>query len=137
MVPCSLCGHRLTVQRAVVRLLSRSRTRSTSPTPAASSLLTGGVFGREGYGRGRDTDRGVSRRAVLLIVSRACTWWRIRLVAAMGVAFLLVLAVPWLQDFSALKLIGVTMPCVAAGVAVVAAATLELRVEGGRPPLPA
>ncbi|SCY71673.1 cation-transporting ATPase E [Streptomyces sp. 136MFCol5.1] len=42
----------------------------------------------------------------------------------MGVAFLLVLAAPWLQDFFALKL--VRKPWAAVGIAVVAAATLEL-----------
>lgn len=65
-------------------------------------------------------------RGSLVITARPYTWWRICLVAAMGVAFLLVLAVPWLQDFFALKLVGVTMPWVAVGIAVVAAATLEL-----------
>jgi cation-transporting ATPase E len=43
----------------------------------------------------------------------------------MGVAFLLVLAVPALQGFFALKLVGVTMPWTAVGIAVVAAAALE------------
>ncbi|GAA3483978.1 hypothetical protein GCM10018966_085100 [Streptomyces yanii] len=63
---------------------------------------------------------------MLVIVARAYTWWRICLVTAMGVAFQMVLAVPWLQDFFALKLVGVTMPWVAVDIAVVAAATLEL-----------
>ncbi|MFI8189662.1 HAD-IC family P-type ATPase [Streptomyces sp. NPDC085946] len=63
---------------------------------------------------------------VLAIIARPYTWWRIALVAAMGGAFLLVLAVPWLQEFFALKLVGVTMPWVAVGIAVVAAAALEL-----------
>ncbi|MDG9719250.1 HAD-IC family P-type ATPase [Streptomyces sp. DH24] len=63
---------------------------------------------------------------VLAIIARPYTWWRVALVAAMGAAFLLVLVVPWLQDFFALKLVGVTMPWIAVGVAAVAAATLEL-----------
>ncbi|MEV6961043.1 HAD-IC family P-type ATPase [Streptomyces sp. NPDC051207] len=63
---------------------------------------------------------------VLAIIARPYTWWRIALVAAMGAGFLLVLVVPWLQDFFALRLVGVTMPWVAVGVAAVAAATLEL-----------
>ncbi len=62
---------------------------------------------------------------VLAIIARPYTWWRIALVAAMGVAFLLVLAVPWLQDFFALKLVGMTMPWVAVGISVVAAVALE------------
>ncbi len=39
---------------------------------------------------------------------------------------MLVLAVPWLQDFFALKPVGVTMPWVAVGIAVATAAALEL-----------
>ncbi|PSM44480.1 magnesium-transporting ATPase [Streptomyces dioscori] len=63
---------------------------------------------------------------VLAIVARPYTWWRVGLVAAMGLGFLLVLVVPWLQSFFALKLVGATMPWTAVGVAVVGAATLEL-----------
>ncbi|MEU6817193.1 HAD-IC family P-type ATPase [Streptomyces sp. NPDC046860] len=63
---------------------------------------------------------------VLAIVARPYTWWRLALVAAMGVAFLFVLTVPWLQDFFALRLVGNTMPWAAVGVAVVAAAALEV-----------
>ncbi|NED83340.1 hypothetical protein G3I76_25025, partial [Streptomyces sp. SID11233] len=47
---------------------------------------------------------------VLAIVARPYTWWRVLLVAVMGFGFLLVLTVPWLQDFFALKLVGTTMP---------------------------
>ncbi|MEV7793083.1 HAD-IC family P-type ATPase [Streptomyces sp. NPDC087512] len=63
---------------------------------------------------------------VLAIVARPYTWWRVLLVASMGAAFLVVLVVPWLQDFFALKLVGVTMPWTAVGVAVAAAGLLEL-----------
>ncbi|MFE2278825.1 HAD-IC family P-type ATPase [Streptomyces sp. NPDC059454] len=63
---------------------------------------------------------------VLAIIARPYTWWRVGLVAAMGAGFLLVLVVPWLQEFFALRLVGMTMPWVATGIAVVAAATLEL-----------
>ncbi|MFF7645538.1 HAD-IC family P-type ATPase [Streptomyces canus] len=63
---------------------------------------------------------------VLAIIARPYTWWRLALVAAMGLGFLLVLAVPSLQAFFALKLVGVTMPWIAVGISVVAAATLEL-----------
>ncbi|MFD3931536.1 HAD-IC family P-type ATPase [Streptomyces sp. NPDC058614] len=62
---------------------------------------------------------------VLVIVARPYTWWRVALVATMGAGFLLVLVVPWLQDFFALKLVGVTMPWIAVGIAAVAAAALE------------
>ncbi|MET9774764.1 HAD-IC family P-type ATPase [Streptomyces sp. NPDC006367] len=63
---------------------------------------------------------------VLAIVARPYTWWRVLLVAVMGLAFLVVLAVPWLQDFFALRLVGHTMPWAAVGVAVAAAVLLEL-----------
>ncbi|MET7872843.1 HAD-IC family P-type ATPase [Streptomyces cyaneofuscatus] len=62
---------------------------------------------------------------VLAIIARPYTWWRIALVAAMGLGFLIVLVVPWLQDFFALKLVGTTMPWTAVGIAVAAAALLE------------
>ncbi|WP_318202826.1 HAD-IC family P-type ATPase [Streptomyces sp. SCL15-4] len=62
---------------------------------------------------------------VLAIIARPYTWWRAALVAAMSAAFLLVLAVPALQDFFALKLVGVTMPWAAVGVAAVAGGMLE------------
>ncbi|MFJ3585924.1 HAD-IC family P-type ATPase [Streptomyces sp. NPDC090127] len=63
---------------------------------------------------------------VLAIVARPYTWWRIALVATMGGAFLLVLVVPWLQDFFALKLVGVTMPWTAVAIAAAGAALVEL-----------
>ncbi|CAL9481272.1 HAD-IC family P-type ATPase [Streptomyces sp. enrichment culture] len=62
---------------------------------------------------------------VLAIVARPYTWWRVLLVLAMGVGFLVVLATPWLQRFFALKLVGTTLPWTAVGVAVVAGALLE------------
>ncbi|MDQ0600910.1 cation-transporting ATPase E [Streptomyces canus] len=62
---------------------------------------------------------------VLAIIARPYTWWRVALVASMGAGFLLVLVVPSLQDFFALRLVGVTMPWIAVGISVVAAAVLE------------
>jgi cation-transporting ATPase E len=62
---------------------------------------------------------------VLAIIARPYTWWRVGLVAVMGGAFLVVLAVPWLQDFFALKLVGTTMPWLAAGIAVAGAVLME------------
>ncbi|ARF74277.1 magnesium-transporting ATPase [Kitasatospora albolonga] len=71
---------------------------------------------------------------VLAIIARPYTWWRIGLVAAMGLGFLIVLVVPWLQEFFALKLVGTTMPWAAVGIAVAAAAALEFswRLVGRR-----
>ncbi|WP_067281066.1 HAD-IC family P-type ATPase, partial [Streptomyces jeddahensis] len=63
---------------------------------------------------------------VLAIVARPYTWWRIGLVATMGAGFLLVLVVPWLQGFFALKLVGTTMPWAAVAIAGVAGAVLEV-----------
>ena len=63
---------------------------------------------------------------VLAIIARPYTWWRLALVAAMGGAFLVVLVVPSLQHFFALKLVGVTMPWLAVGIAGVAVVALEL-----------
>lgn len=63
---------------------------------------------------------------VLAIIARPYTWWRIALVATMGGCFLIVLVVPWLQHFFALKLVGMTMPWAAAAIAAVGAVLLEL-----------
>lgn len=63
---------------------------------------------------------------VLAIIARPYTWWRVGLVAAMSLGFLLVLVVPWLQEVFALRLLGTTMPWTAVGVSAVAAAALEL-----------
>ncbi|MEU8775036.1 cation-translocating P-type ATPase [Streptomyces sp. NPDC048606] len=63
---------------------------------------------------------------VLAIIARPYTWWRVGLVGAMGAAFLIVLVVPWLQDFFQLKLVGVTMPWIAVGIAAAAAALIEV-----------
>ncbi|MEU9186928.1 HAD-IC family P-type ATPase [Streptomyces sp. NPDC048484] len=63
---------------------------------------------------------------VLAIIARPYTWWRVALVAAMGLGFLIVLVVPWLQEFFALKLVGTTMPWTAVGIAVAGAVVLEL-----------
>ncbi|WP_246150465.1 HAD-IC family P-type ATPase [Streptomyces qinzhouensis] len=63
---------------------------------------------------------------VLAIVARPYTWWRIALVATMGLGFLIVLVVPWLQEFFALKLIGTAMPWAAVGIAAAAGVLLEV-----------
>ncbi|WP_326581915.1 cation-translocating P-type ATPase [Streptomyces sp. NBC_00487] len=62
---------------------------------------------------------------VLAIIARPYTWWRLGLVAAMGAGFLVVLVVPWLQDFFALRLVGTAMPWTAVAVAAGASAVLE------------
>ncbi|MFJ7588342.1 cation-translocating P-type ATPase [Streptomyces sp. NPDC097617] len=62
---------------------------------------------------------------VLAIIARPYTWWRVALVGAMGGAFLIVLVVPWLQEFFQLKLVGVTVPWISVGIAVAAAVLIE------------
>ncbi|MFG2879680.1 HAD-IC family P-type ATPase [Streptomyces sp. NPDC048337] len=62
---------------------------------------------------------------VLAIIARPYTWWRVALVGAMGGAFLIVLVVPWLQNFFQLKLEGVTMPWIAVAIAAAAATLIE------------
>nr|WSZ96642.1 cation-translocating P-type ATPase [Streptomyces sp. NBC_00857] len=62
---------------------------------------------------------------VLAIVARPYTWWRVCLVVSMGAAFLVVLGVPTLQHFFALRLVGTTMPWAAVAIAVVASVALE------------
>jgi cation-transporting ATPase E len=62
---------------------------------------------------------------VLAIIARPYTWWRVCLVATMGAGFLIVLVVPWLQDFFALKLVGPPMPWAAVGIAAAGAGLLE------------
>lgn len=62
---------------------------------------------------------------VLAIIARPYTWWRVGLVGAMGLAFLIVLVVPWLQEFFQLKLEGATMPWIAVAIAAAAATLIE------------
>ncbi|MEU3921339.1 HAD-IC family P-type ATPase [Streptomyces sp. NPDC029004] len=63
---------------------------------------------------------------VLAIIARPYTWWRVCLVAAMAAGFLIVLIVPWLQDFFALKLVGAVLPWTAVGIAAAGAVLLEV-----------
>ncbi|KUJ69876.1 magnesium-transporting ATPase [Streptomyces albus subsp. albus] len=73
---------------------------------------------------------------VLAIVARPYTWWRVALVLAMALGFLIVLVTPWLQHVFALKLVGTAMPWTAVGIALVAGAVLDavwrrIRAHGG------
>ncbi|WP_447039021.1 HAD-IC family P-type ATPase [Streptomyces sp. DSM 118878] len=62
---------------------------------------------------------------VLAIIARPYTWWRLGLIGTMGLGFLIVLTVPWLQDFFQLKLVGTTMPWAAVAIAAVASLAIE------------
>ncbi|WP_329033640.1 HAD-IC family P-type ATPase [Streptomyces sp. NBC_01725] len=63
---------------------------------------------------------------VLAIIARPYTWWRVGLVLAMGFCFVVVLVVPALQHFFALKLVGTTMPWTAVAIAAVGGVLLEV-----------
>ncbi|OKI10034.1 magnesium-transporting ATPase [Streptomyces sp. CB02923] len=103
-------------------LLARSHYTGPDALPAETSAATLTLF--------------LSAMWVLAIIARPYTWWRIGLVLTMGLGFLIVLVVPWLQNFFDLKLVGTTMPWTAVGIAVAAAALLEIawRIIGRRFP---
>ncbi|MFI5756209.1 cation-translocating P-type ATPase [Streptomyces sp. NPDC051569] len=63
---------------------------------------------------------------VLAIIARPYNWWRVLLVLTMAFAFLVVLVVPWLQTFFALRLVGTTMPWAAVAIAGVGGVLLEM-----------
>lgn len=63
---------------------------------------------------------------VLAIIARPYTWWRVALVLAMAFLFLIVLVVPPLQAFFALKLVGTTLPWAAVAIAGVGGVLLEV-----------
>ncbi|MFH8346747.1 HAD-IC family P-type ATPase [Streptomyces sp. NPDC018045] len=103
-------------------LLARSHYGGPDALPAETSAATLTLF--------------LGAMWVLAIIARPYTWWRVGLVLAMGLGFLVVLVVPWLQDFFDLKLVGTTMPWAAVGIAAAAAVLLEVawRVIGRRFP---
>ncbi len=69
---------------------------------------------------------------VLLIIARPWTWWRLGLVAAMGTAFAVVLAVPGLRRFFALQPDNLYNDGVALAIAAGAAALLLLALRRDR-----
>ncbi|MFJ9472418.1 cation-translocating P-type ATPase [Streptomyces caniferus] len=93
-------------------LLARSYYSGPGALPAETSAATLTLF--------------LAAMWVLVIIARPYTWWRIALVLAMGLAFLAVLATPWLQRFFDLRLVGTTMPWSAVAIAAVAAVLLEV-----------
>ncbi|WP_399087093.1 HAD-IC family P-type ATPase [Streptomyces sp. BBFR2] len=96
----------------VTYLLARHHYTGPDALPAETSAATLTLF--------------LTAMWVLAIIARPYTWWRIALVATMGAAFLIVLAVPWLQRFFALRLVGTVLPWTAVGVAALAGLTLEV-----------
>ncbi|MDX6738419.1 HAD-IC family P-type ATPase [Actinocorallia sp. A-T 12471] len=62
---------------------------------------------------------------VLALIARPYTWWRVALVASMGAAFLVVIAVPGLREFFALQHQSAENDAVALAIAVAAALLLS------------
>ncbi|MFC9976258.1 HAD-IC family P-type ATPase [Spirillospora sp. NPDC127200] len=66
---------------------------------------------------------------VLLLIARPWNWWRLSLVGAMGAAFLVVLAVPWLRNFFALHPDNLHNDLVSIAIAIVAGLLLTLALR--------
>lgn len=62
----------------------------------------------------------------LAIIARPYTWWRLLLVGGMGLAFLVVLLVPFLQEFFQISLVGAQAPWTAVAIAAAAGTALEI-----------
>ena len=62
----------------------------------------------------------------LSIIARPYTWWRVLLVGAMALSFVVVLAVPFLQEFFQIRLVGFQAPWTAVAIAAAAGVTLEI-----------
>ncbi|KIZ13619.1 cation-translocating P-type ATPase [Streptomyces natalensis] len=92
-------------------LLARSYYTGPGALPAQTSAATLTLF--------------LTALWVLAIIARPYTWWRIALVLAMALGFLIVLATPWLQRFFDLRLVGTTLPWAAVGIAAIASVALE------------
>ncbi|MFD6993621.1 HAD-IC family P-type ATPase [Streptomyces sp. NPDC059943] len=93
-------------------LLARSHYSGPGSLPAETSAATLTLF--------------LVSMWVLAIIARPYTWWRVGLVLTMGFCFLVVLVVPSLQHFFALKLVGTTMPWTAVAIAAVGGVLLEV-----------
>ncbi|WP_326694595.1 HAD-IC family P-type ATPase [Streptomyces sp. NBC_01766] len=106
------CGIIAAVATFVVYMIARSYYTGADALTAETSVATLTLF--------------LVSMWVLAIIARPYTWWRVCLVLAMGGAFVLVLVVPALQRFFALKLEGTTMPWTAVGVAAVASLCVEV-----------
>jgi cation-transporting P-type ATPase E len=72
----------------------------------------------------------------LAIIARPYTWWRVLLVLGMGAAFAVTLAVPFLQEFFQLELVGTSAPAAAVALAAVTGVLLEVANRLTRPGRP-
>ncbi|MBF9130665.1 cation-translocating P-type ATPase [Plantactinospora sp. S1510] len=107
---------------------------------AMAATITSYLLARNVYGGDLAAETSAATLTLFLvglwavaIIARPYTWWRILLVAVMGTAFVVVLLVPFLQEFFQLSLVGTTAPGIAVALAVVAGLLLELIRAGLRP----
>jgi cation-transporting ATPase E len=99
---------------------------------AATATSVAYLFARSVYDDNLEAETSAATLALFLtalwalaIIARPYTWWRILLVLTMAVSFAVVLAVPYLQEFFQLKLVGVAAPWTAVACATVAGLVLE------------
>ncbi|SQD96212.1 putative cation-transporting ATPase E [Parafrankia sp. Ea1.12] len=100
---------------------------------AAAATLTSYFLARSIYDGDLDAETSMATLTLFLvalwalaIVARPYTWWRILLVATMALAFAVVLAVPYGQEFFQLSLVGTTGPWTGAAVALAGGIALEI-----------
>jgi cation-transporting P-type ATPase E len=100
---------------------------------AATATLASYFHARWVYGGNLDAETSAATLTlfivvlwVLAIIARPYTWWRALLMAAMAAGFVLVLTVPFLQEFFQLQLVGYQAPWVGALIAVAACVLLEV-----------
>ena len=104
---------------------------------ACGATITSYLLARGVYGGNLDAETSAATLTlflvtlwVLVVIARPFTWWRILLVLAVATAFAVVLAVPFLQEFFQLSLVGVRAPWTALALAAAAGVLLEVSWAG-------
>ena len=102
-------------------------------TVAATATMAAYALARDTEGVGQTEARTIATITlflvalwVLAILARPASPWRAGLIAAMAIAFVLVLSVPWLRDFFAIDLPSRLVTLSAVGLAAMAGVALEL-----------
>jgi cation-transporting P-type ATPase E len=110
---------------------------------AAAATITSYLAARGVYGGNLEAETSAATLTLFLvalwalaIIARPYTWWRVLLVAAMGGAFAVALAVPFLQDFFQLELVGGRAPGLAVVIAAAAGVLFEIATRLARPAPP-
>ncbi|MGW0436200.1 HAD-IC family P-type ATPase [Micromonospora sp. NPDC003197] len=100
---------------------------------AAVATITSYLYARQVYGGNLAAETSVATLTLFLVglwavavIARPYTWWRVLLLFGLGAAFATVLAVPYLQEFFQLELVGGRAPGVGLGIAVIAGLLLEV-----------